>query len=257
MRPPAASGKGRANPVAKYHLIEVSLAARIREGSYDQSGLPGERDLAAEFMVARVTIRSALKRLEEHGLVVRRHGRGTIAVSGRGAARRLLPDHVDRFLDRGRKDVRKVVRLETVPATPAWAEALELEPGAMVLRVARIRSNGGVPLTYTEAIVPLWLAQHITRAALNRKSFIAVLEGAGVRIGNAEQGASAEGASPAVSIALGVPLSAPVLNLARVLRDEAGRPIQYLRGWYRADRFALRMSLSKADDVTRVWFELQ
>ena len=248
---------GQANPVAKYHLIEITLAARIRDGVYDDVGLPGERTLAKEFDAARVTVRTALKRLDAQGLILRRQRRGTTALSGRGASRerRLLPDHVDGFLDRGRKDVRKVLRFETVDASPAVAGALELTPPARVVRVVRLRSQRGAPLTYTEAWVPMHIAAHLTPAALNRRSFIAVLEAAGVRIGNAEQAALAEGAPPAVAGALGVPLHGPVLKLIRVIRDERGAPVQFLIVWYRADRFELRMSLSRKDDVTRVWVE--
>ena len=93
-------------PISKHHLIEVTLAARIREGTYDNDGLPGERELAAEFQVARVTIRKALENLDGQGLVMRRERKGTVAISGLGAAvqPKLLRYDLDRFLDRGRSD---------------------------------------------------------------------------------------------------------------------------------------------------------
>jgi GntR family transcriptional repressor for pyruvate dehydrogenase complex len=39
--------------------------------------LPGERDLSRQFDVSRPILRSALKTLEEHGLLISRHGGGT------------------------------------------------------------------------------------------------------------------------------------------------------------------------------------
>lgn len=243
------------SPIAKYHLVEMTLAARIRDGAYE-GGLPGERDLAAEFGVARVTIRSALRRLEEQGLVARRQRRGTAALSGRsGPTRRLLRDHLDKFLDRGRPDKRKVLRFEFVEAPTNVADALDVAPGTQVLRVVRVRSAGATALTYTDVYVPAPLAEGITRRALNRKSFIEVLEDAGVKIATAEQSIGSEGAPPNVASALGVPLHCPVLKVTRVIRNQDGGPVQLLLGWYRADRFEVRMHLSRADDVTKVWVE--
>jgi GntR family transcriptional regulator len=241
----------------KYRLIAITLAARIRKGAYDDAGLPGERDLAREFGVARVTIRNALRSLDDDGLVVRRERRGTMATSDRGAIprRRVLRGHVDKFLDRGRKDVRKVLRFEWVVATPSISEALGLSVGDRVLRVLRVRSSEGTPLTYTEVLVPGRFTSGITRSALSRKSFLQTLEESGVKIGVAEQIASAVAAPLEASIALCIPLHAPVLLLKRIIYDQNGERVQLFYGWYRAERFEVRMRLSSVEDATEVSVE--
>lgn len=244
------------SPVARYHVIEMTLASRIRDGTYDAAGLPGERVLAQEFGAARVTIRSALRRLEDAGLVVRSERRGTLATSGQGAQQRLLlREHVDGFLDRGRPDRRKVLAFGLVAASPFVASQLRLREGEKVLRVLRLRSDDRGPLTYTEAHVPRGIAHALTRAQLERKAFVQLLEDHGVQFGLAEQSATAGSAGYDVAQALGVPLGAPVLELTRVLHDQAGTPLQLLHGWYRADRFEVRMQLSPTEDATRVWIE--
>jgi GntR family transcriptional regulator len=244
----------QAHPVARYHLVEMALAARIREGVYDATGLPGERALAEEFAVARVTIRSALRRLQEQGLVLRSERRGTMAATS-AARPRLLREHVDKFLDRGRPDKRKVTGFGFVAASPAVAEALRIAPGDKVLRVLRVRSDGHGSLTYTEAHVPQAIAHTVTRAALERKAFVQLLEDHGVRIGRADQTVQSEAAGYEVARALGIPLGAPILKLSRVLHDADGVPLQLLSGWYRADRFQVRMELSRAEDATKVWID--
>jgi GntR family transcriptional regulator len=246
----------QANPIARYHVIEMALAARIREGVYDATGLPGERALAEEFQAARVTIRSALRRLQDQGLVLRNERRGTMAVSGDSPARpRLLREHVDKFLDRGRIDKRKVIGFGVVAASPLVAEALRVAPGDKVLRVLRVRSDASGPLTYTEAHVPQGIAHAVTRASLERKAFVQLLEDHGIRLGRADQSFLAEAADYEAARALGIPLGAPILKLSRVLHDAAGAPVQLLTGWYRADRFQLRMELSRDEDATKVWMD--
>jgi GntR family transcriptional regulator len=243
------------NPVARYHVIEMTLASRIRDGFYDAKGLPGERVLAEEFQAARVTIRSALKRLEDQGLLVRSERRGTLPASRAVESRRLLREDVDKFLDRGRRDKRKVLSFGSVAATPGVAEALALDAGAKVLRVVRLRSDARGPLTYTDVYVVQAIAHALSRAALERKALVQLLEDHGIAIRAAQQSVACEGAPYAVAQALAIPLGAPVMKITRIIRDKAGAPLQYLLGWYRADRFEVRMDMSRADDATKVWIE--
>lgn len=242
-------------PVARYHVIEMTLASRIRDGFYDAQGVPGERALAQEFQAARVTIRSALRRLEDQGLVIRSERRGTVPASAATPRRRLLREHVDKFLDRGRRDKRKVTAFGMVAATPAVAQALDLPAGEAVLRVVRVRSDARSPLTYTEAYVPRAVSHALSRAALERKAFVQLLEEHGIAIRTAEQIVASEAAPYPVAQALAIPLDAPVLKLTRVIRDDAGVPLQLLLGWYRADRFEVRMNMSRAEDATKVSIE--
>ncbi len=245
------------SPFSKYHQVALALAAHVREGRYDKAGLPSERRLMAEFGVARVTIRSALRRLEDRGLVVRpRRQSAYVAAARHGEpVRRILREHVDAFLDRGRNDKRRVLKFGFVPATGEVADALGLGVGANVLHFVRLRSDATGPLTYTESFLPEVFASAVTRAGLERRAFVQLLEKAGIRIGSAEQRAAAVGAPLAISKALGLPLHAPILKLSRLLRDERDRPLQWLVAWHRADRFELRMHLSRSDDATKVWID--
>lgn len=258
-RPLNAPARAAHHLIPKFHRVELALAARIREGLYDKTGLPGERELAQEFQVARVTVRSALQRLQDQGLVVRMERQGTLVAAGQGGrpAPKMVREYVDAFLDRGRKDKRKVLRFGFVAAPPAVADMLGVARGEEVLRVVRLRSDATSALTYTEVYVPRHLAPAITRLALERKAFVQLLEDAGVRIGSAEQSAQAEAAPVEASAALDIDLGAPVLKLTRTLFDPQGRPLQVFVGWFRADRFMVKMQMSRAQDATKVWIGYQ
>ncbi|MET0543546.1 MAG: GntR family transcriptional regulator [Variovorax sp.] len=244
---------------AKYRQIAQVLAQRIRAGAYDENGLPGERELATEFAVARVTVRNALHALQDLGLVTRKERRGTLAISGAGAPRprRLLRELVDQFLDRGRIDQRRVLAFGFVRADKDVAESLAVAEGTRVLRVVRVRSIGLQPLTYTEVFVPERIGRQVTRDALEKKPYVQVLEALGVKLGDAEQLVAAEATPAAIAAALGVEAGAPVLKLHRVLYESTGMPIQLLLGWYRADQFDIAMRMSRSDDSTRVWVRVR
>src|SRR5271170_8514644 len=58
--------------------IEHSLRRRIGSGEWSQTRrLPNERELAAEYNVARNTVRSAIDKIAADGSVTREVGRGT------------------------------------------------------------------------------------------------------------------------------------------------------------------------------------
>lgn len=65
--------------------VEASLRGRISAGEWTVNGrLPTERDLAAEYGVARNTVRQALKMLEADGAINRHVGRGIFLNGKRG-----------------------------------------------------------------------------------------------------------------------------------------------------------------------------
>ena len=242
---------------AKYAVVAQQLSQRIRNGHYDVDGLPGERSLAVEFSVARVTIRSALRCLEEQGLVWRRERRGTSAISERNAAdrRRLLREDINQFLDRGRQDERKVLLFSRIPATAEVALALQLAPGEPVLRVIRLRSRDGVALTYTDTYLRQALAPYVNRSELERKPYVQLLEDAGLSISGANQRIRSVPTPSAVARALDLSEGRPILKLERILFDATDTPVQLLFGWYHGEHFAVGMRMSRQLDATRVWIQ--
>ena len=241
----------------KYQQIERTLGDRIRKGFYARSKLPGERELAQEFRVARVTVRTALQRLLDQGLVVRLEESGPLVPTGDfgTAPKRLLQERVDKFLDRGRQDRRRVLAYARVAASASIAQALDLAMNTRLLKVVRLRSDAQSPLTYTVAHIGLTHAVAMTRSALERQAMVQLLMQAGVRIGAVDQTIEAASAPEEVARELLIDAQAPVLRLTRLVRDETGRPIQLLEGWYRADRFSIQMIMSPAEDATTVWIE--
>ena len=69
-------------PGKRYQRVANTLIEEIRSGRRAVGdSLPGELDLVTHFDVSRHTVREALRRLEELGLIGRRQGVGTIVLS--------------------------------------------------------------------------------------------------------------------------------------------------------------------------------
>jgi GntR family transcriptional regulator len=102
--------------------------------------------------------------------------------------------------------------------------------------------------------VPAALAAGFGRRELAKKPILILLEESGVRIGRAAQSISARLADAVVAARLGVEVGSPLLAVSRLILDEQERPVQWLQGLYRPDRYQYRMQLSPVGAIdAKVW----
>lgn len=250
-------------PVPKYHQVYLVLREQLAEGRFG-SGLPGEFELMRQFGVARVTIRRALEQLAAEGLISRERGRGTRALAPHEPQRRhdahgaagttplggLLGHLVSASLGTGVQ----VLDVRQVKATHELAAVLDLAPGDPVQKAVRVRSTAEGPLSHITTWVPATLAGGLGRRALGRKPILVLLQESGLRLGAAQQAISARLADVQVAAHLGVQVGSALLAVRRLVRDADARPVLWLNGLYRPDRYEYQMHFSRVGDIdARVW----
>jgi GntR family transcriptional regulator len=257
----------QALPLPKYHQVYLVLREQLHEGRF-AAGLPGEVALASEFGVARVTVRRALAQLAAEGLVARAAGRGTVPTVARPATARVpgngngqraeLTGLLGNIVSMGLATKVQVIDCAVRPAPADVAQALQLAPGAAVQKAVRVRSTREGPLSLITTHVPAELARGFGRRELARKPLLILLEESGVRIGRALQTISACLADAGVARHLGLQVGSALLDVRRLVLDEAERPVQLLHGLYRPDRYQYEMQLSRVGSVeTKVWVSNQ
>ena len=247
-------------PLPKYHQVYLVLREQLAEGRFER-GVPGEMRLMKEFGVARVTVRKALERLVADGLIERSPGRGTVAVAPageRGAAPQRhdarLTGLLENIVDMGLRTSVKVLRCEVLPASDAVARQLELGVGHPVQKAVRVRSTREGPLSHITTHVPAELAGRFGRRELAKKPILVLLEESGVVIGRAVQTLTARLADTTVAPLLEVAVGSPLLAVSRLIRDADERPVQWLQGLYRPDRYHYEMQLSRVGSIdAKVW----
>jgi len=251
-------------PLPKYHQVYLVLRQQLVERRYD-GGLPGELALVKQFGVARVTVRKALERLANEGLIERAPGRGTrpivppAAPSGaptpRAPARRAgLRGLLENIVNMGLATRVQVLSCETIAAPDAVAAALALPEASPVQKAVRLRASREGPLSHITTYVPRELAKGIGRRELARRPLLLLLEAAGVEIGRATQTISATLADVEVARRLAIEVGSPLLAVTRLVRDVHDRPVQWLHGLYRPDRYQYEMQLSRVGGIdAKLW----
>jgi len=249
-------------PLPKYHQIYLVLREQLEEGRF-ADGVPGEMHLMREFGVARVTMRRALQQLVVDGLIARAPGRGTVAVH-RDATRapRTAPPRqrahltglLENIVNMGLRTSVKVVRCEVLPASGQVARQLAITPGTLVQKAVRVRSTRDGPLSHITTHVPQDIAQGFGRRELGKKPILMLLEESGVQIGRARQSISARLADASVARLLSIDVGSPLLAVQRLVFDLKERPVQWLQGLYRPDRYQYEMQLSRVGGIdAKVW----
>lgn len=251
-------------PLPKYHQIYLVLREQLQEGRFD-AGLPGELTLMKQFSVARVTVRRALELLQSEGMISREPGRRTRPVqlqtdvqtgssSDGKVSRAHLTGLLENLVSMGLRTSVKVLEVETVAASPAVASALLIGVGDSVQKAVRVRSTQEGPLSHITTYVPGDIARQFGKRELAKKPILLLLEESGVKVGRAHQTISAKLADAVVAKHLEVAVGSALLAVRRLIYDDQERPVQWLHGLYRPDRYEYQMQLSRVGSIdAKVW----
>ncbi len=234
----------RTSPIPLYFQIAENLKEAIEAGTI----APGERldnelELAEQLGVSRPTVRQAIQRLVQQGLVVRRRGLGTVVVAPRILRPVALTSLYDDLAVAQRAPTTAVLSLEEIAASDEIAQVLSLAVGTPVLSIERLRFADETPLAIMHNYLPAKLLQGRTEADLEQTGLYELLRSQGIQLHAADQVLAARRATAQEARLLQAPRSATVLTMTRTAFDLAGLPVEHGRHAYLADRYSFKMSL--------------
>jgi GntR family transcriptional regulator len=216
--------------------ILEDLVASLEPGAK----LPSERDLAERYGVARMTVRGAVGRLAQQGLVHRAQGQGTFVSEPRLAQPTTLTSFTEDMTARGLRPGSIVLAKEVLPAPGPIALRLEVPEGEPIVRIERIRSGDDEPIALERSHLPARRFPGLEEVDLVEGSLYGTLaEVYGCEPASSEQRIAAVGLSHLEAHLLHAEEDMPALRIERVTRDREGHPIEFVRSVYRGDRFEL------------------
>ena len=229
-----------------WYQVSQSLRASILGRSpRDPLRLPTEEQLAGHYGVSVLTMRQALKELEDEGLITRHRRRGTFIEPGvrRGAPVRLLGS-VDAIVA---QQSGMTTRLLHHGSAAVPAELAEFFPDlAEVSTYHRLRSDDatGEPTNHARNYVRPEIAARIDPDDLVGRPMTRVLRDVvGGDIARITDTVEARLADPETARLLQVPLLSPILHYTGVTYDLAGRVLDAAVIHYRGDRFSFTVTL--------------
>lgn len=224
------------------HITREIAEGRLAAGSR----LPPERELCADLNISRVTLRKALLRLVDDGVLRSSHGRGWFVAVGQ---QKDWPNSLESFSETaarmGLVASSRILRAEIAPATIDEAEELAIAPGAPLFHLERVRMLNQVPIALDDSRVPEALVPGFDALDFAHASLYESLSRAGLDLLRAESTIEAKSADPHLATHLAVELGTPVLVLYQVVVDGADRPIFSSRIRYAGDRYRLRTFFSR------------
>ncbi|HKA13197.1 MAG TPA: GntR family transcriptional regulator [Candidatus Dormibacteraeota bacterium] len=233
----------RASPVPLYHQIVSRIEGAIERGEL-QAGvrLDNEVDIARQLGLSRPTLRMAIARLVDKGLLIRRRGVGTIVAPAHVRRPFALTSLYDDLVAAGKRPVTQVLSFQSLTA-PEWiARELRAETGVRLLYIRRLRTIDGEPI----AVMTNYLPEGVLRAEaheLEESGLYLLLRRRGIQPRIANQTVGARLASGAEARLLAVRRGAPLLTMNRTAFDDAGQPVELGLHIYPAERYSLEMTV--------------
>jgi DNA-binding GntR family transcriptional regulator len=235
-----------------YYQVMNDLLSRIRQREFLPGGqLPSESALSREYGVSRQAMRHALSDLASQGVVRPRRGIGWF-VSGERLVKPLpiLTSYSAQMGAVSPDTEVKLLSCETTLPDPAVAQALRLEDSAQVVRIDRLGTLAGDPVTLLTAFIPADLCPGLESLSLDGRSLYALLaQTYGVRFVRASSRLEVTFADPTQARLLQVKEGHPLLRLEGISYTSKGRPGEFTALAYPHER--IRFTIESYRDEAR------
>jgi GntR family transcriptional regulator len=226
---------------AYLRLYEI-LRDKIASGEYGVGEqIPTEREIEELFGVSRITIRHALRLLQEQGLVERRPGKGTFVRASRPRKVPILNVDYTGSMRREAPNVRReLVEWRRGSPPEEVREALNILQGETCTYAVRLDILDDEPMAYDRVYILDEYAGSMSKELLVRVDF---LQGwlKAVELSSYRMWESIEALSAGAEAArlLHVARRSPLLRTVDIVYVEQSRAIAVFDTFYRGDRFKL------------------
>jgi GntR family transcriptional regulator len=227
-------------------IAETMRADIMRRKLAPHTRLPSETQLVKRFGAARETIRKALAKLEDEGVVYRRLNVGTFVAEARvDQSLDQLFSFTEFMMFRGLQPGSVPLAAETMRIQDGDSPILrhlQLKAGARVIHVRRLRTASSEPLVIASTWLPEQRFHGFLKHDLRKKSVYDIMAAMGGRPTDAVQSMTAVTLDAEQAKLLGVAIGAPAFMIRR-LGFANGAPVEYAIDYYRGDRTTFRVRL--------------
>ena len=212
-----------------YARVKAIVLARITGGEWPPgTALPAEMELARELGVSQGTVRKALDALTAEQVVVRRQGSGTYVAEHTPA--HMLFRFFNIYDDGGTQVLpdSRPARVATGAGSAAERRRLELDDGARVIRISRVRTRSNRPFMDDRIVLPEALFPDLVRETKVPNTLYDLFQQRyRIHVAHTEEQVTAVAATARLAERLDVAPGTPLLAIDRVTFDLNGRRIEW------------------------------
>ncbi len=242
---PGLARPDRRRPEPLWHQAEMALRKLIERGEWPPaSQIPNEDRLCELLGISRITVRHALRNLEEAGFLRREHGRGTfVRAATMVAGARGLTSFTEEMKTLALSPSTILLEARRIGADQDIADALEIAPGDAVVQLRRLRLGNGLPIGIQTAHLPEARVPGLFEAAATVQSLYGWLkENCGITPVKAKEVYRVRQVAEADADLIQQAAGTPAFEVERVAYDRSG-PFEFAISTMRADRYEIRSTL--------------
>lgn len=217
------------NNQPKHEWLAGELRERITSGQWSQGDrLPSEAQLCEQAGASRGTVRHALAALRAEGLITGGQGKPPV-VAGAVASQPFTTfmSFTEWARSTGRIPGQQTLELAKRPADAEVAGQLDLEEGAPVIQVLRLRLLDRVPAMVERTSFTLPVGRLLFDFDTDSGSIFGYLREQGIALDRGRHTIDAVAADERDAQLLQVPLGAPLLRERRLTTSHAGQLLEY------------------------------
>lgn len=236
----------RSSKLPLYHQLYQILRSKIVQQDWKPGDvIPPESEMVDRYQVSRTTVRQVLDLLTNEGLIYRQQGRGTFVAHPTVEQTLVrIVNFTEDMRMRGCEPSSKVLFSGLIPASPEIATKLHIDAGEELACLERLRLADGEPMGLDESYLIHRYCPGILTGDYVTNSLREVLaQKYGVRWTHAKQAIRAVLATHEQAEVLGVAPKSAALLVERVSYSQQNVPVEFLRTYYRADRYVLYSEL--------------
>jgi GntR family transcriptional regulator len=229
-------------PSSLYLTVKDEIEELIVKGTFKPGDqLPSEYDLSKKYGVSRMTLREALRALEEEGLVAKKQGLGTFVKTTAQRIKSILDVNygvTEMIKNMGFRPGTQEKNVEEVFADSHMGKALNVKEGTKIIALERVRTADKIPVAYTLDMIPATILANINDIKdLGESIYDFLQEKCNIVLSSSMAKLFSAKATRKLADKLKVKLNSPLFLLEQTDTDQAGRPVVFSREYFVNDYF--------------------
>lgn len=229
-----------------YDQIRIMILKMIETGEFQEGEkIPSELELVELFGASRITVRRAIKELEDEGVLKIVRGKGTFVEKAKRPVRILnLEEGFTDGLQIGNNQVTKVIlEKKIITASKGISRLFESEKPIEVLKLLRVIREGEKPISVDYAFLPVEIYPDIENlVGDNISTFRLINNHYKVHFRKAKKEVEIVHPNDEVAALMKVSPLDQIVQIRKIIWDE-NRPVHYSQYYLRADRIKLSIDI--------------